>query len=180
MNSTSRRFVSTGAAAALLHLVVQNVWAQDLPYTLVDTMQDSCYNVTGDEISCPAEGEPLYGQDVQNPRIAASYTDNGDGTVLDDNTGLLWQQTPEFDRKQYTDALAYCDALNLGGLSNWRVPSIKELYSLADFRGELLKPEEGGPTPYLDTSVLDFEYPDGEMILPASIGAARSTSRGRS
>ncbi len=164
MNPTFRRLVSTSAAAALLHLVVQGVWAQDLPYTLVDTMQDSCYDVTGDEISCPAEGEPLYGQDVQHPRLAASNTDNGDGTVRDAITGLLWQQTPEFDRKQYADALAYCGALVLGGRTDWRVPSIKELYSLADFRGELLKPEDGGPTPYLDTSVLDFEYPDGDMI----------------
>lgn len=164
MNPTSRRLVSTGAAALLLYLVVQGVWARDLPYTLVDTMQDSCYDVTGGEMSCPAEREPLYGQDVQHPRLAASYTDNGDGTVLDDNTGLLWQQTPEFDRKQYADALEYCGALELGGRTDWRVPSIKELYSLADFRGELLKPEEGGPTPYLDTTVLEFEYPDGGMI----------------
>lgn len=164
MNRIFRQFVPTYAATTLLLMSMQGAWAQDLTYTLVDTMQDSCFDVAGNEITCPAEDEDLFGQDAQHPRIATSYSDNGDGTIRDNITGLLWQKTPEFDRKQYADALEYCSTLELGGLSNWRVPSIKELYSLADFRGELLKPEEGGPTPYLDTTVFDFEYPDGGMI----------------
>ncbi|MFD0980061.1 Lcl C-terminal domain-containing protein [Tropicimonas aquimaris] len=138
--------------------------SQEVSYPIVDTMQDTCFDLTGDSIVCPSEGEPLYGQDAQHPRLAAAYTDKGDGTVLDNNTGLLWQKTPRNDRLQYADALAYCDALDIAGRSDWRVPSIKELYALADFRGELLKPEDGTPTPYIDTEMFDFEYPDGQMI----------------
>jgi hypothetical protein len=68
--------------------------AQELIYPLVDTMQDACFNMTGEKITCPAEGEVLYGQDAQHPRLAASYTDNSDKTVTDNNTALVWQKTP--------------------------------------------------------------------------------------
>lgn len=137
--------------------------AQTLTYPVVDTMQDRCFDTVGEVIACPAPGEALYGQDAQYSRLPASYTDNGDGTVTDDNTALVWQKSPPNDRLQYADALAYCAALDLGGRSDWRVPSIKELYSLADNRGELLRPEEGTPTPYIDTGVFDFFYPAGPM-----------------
>jgi hypothetical protein len=81
-------------AAACLILSAQGVMAQDLTYPLVDTMQDACFNLTGDKITCPNQGEPLYGQDAQHPHLAASYTDNGDETVTDNNSALVWQKTP--------------------------------------------------------------------------------------
>lgn len=148
-------------APAVFIVSAQSGLAQDLTYPLVDTMQDACFDLAGSEITCPAPGSALYGQDTQHPRLPASYTDNGDGTVLDNNTKMLWQKTPEYDRKQYADALEYCGSLVLGGRDDWRVPSLKELYALADFRGELLTPEEGQPTPYIDTAAFDFEYPEG-------------------
>lgn len=151
-------------APVMIALSAQAGMAQDLPYPLVDTMQDTCFDVAGAAMACPEEDAPLFGQDAQHPRLSASYTDAEDGSVLDNITGLLWQKTPQTERMQYADALAYCTALDLAGRDDWRVPSIKELYSLADFRGELLKPEEGSPTPYLDTTVFDFEYPDRGMI----------------
>ncbi|WP_417807129.1 DUF1566 domain-containing protein [Thioclava sp.] len=149
---------------AFVTFSAQAGWAQQVTTSLVDTMQDHCFDLTGSAIDCPAKGEAFYGQDAQHPRLAASYADNGDGTVSDDNTGLVWQKTPQTKRLQFAEAASYCAALELGGLSNWRVPTIKELYSLADFRGELLKPEEGSPTPYIDTTVFDFEYPKAQMI----------------
>ena len=149
---------------AMIAFSAQASTAQEVSYPLVDTMQDQCFDLAGSVIECRAEGEALYGQDVQHPRLASSYADNGDGKIKDNNTGLVWQKTTGNDRLQFADAIRYCEALDLGGLSNWRVPTIKELYSLADFRGELLKPEEGSPTPYLDAVAFDFEYPDARMI----------------
>jgi len=59
------------------------------------------------------------------------YTDNGDGTVTDTSTGLMWQQaTPSMT---WWLALVYCEGLNLGGYMDWRMPTIKELLSLVDF-----------------------------------------------
>ena len=63
---------------------------------------------------------------------AGSYTDNGDGTVTDASTGLMWQQDGSTS-KSWSEALAYCEALNLGGYTDWRLPNIKELRSLVDY-----------------------------------------------
>jgi hypothetical protein len=64
----------------------------------------------------------------------SGYKDNGDGTVTDTSTGLMWQKetTPE-DRKNWEEALSYCENLTLGGHTDWRLPTIKELCSLVDY-----------------------------------------------
>lgn len=58
-------------------------------YVLVDTGQNTCYD-NSDEISCPGKGESFYGQDSQYFGAQPSYQNNGDGTVTDLNTGLMW------------------------------------------------------------------------------------------
>ncbi|MBY4893578.1 DUF1566 domain-containing protein [Rhodobacteraceae bacterium N5(2021)] len=164
--------------ALVVSLSATTAQAQDLTYPVIDTMQAACYDLVGDIIDCPDEGEPLFGQDAQYAGLAASYTDLGDGTILDDNTTLVWQQTPENERYQYTDASAYCAALDLGGRADWRVPSIQELYSLADNRGALLTPEEGEPIPYIDVSVFDFYYPEGQMAFAGQYWSSTLYIRG--
>jgi hypothetical protein len=63
---------------------------------------------------------------------SSSYTDNGDGTVTDISTGLMWQKSSSSD-KTWEQALAYCEGLNLGTNTDWRLPTIKELRSLVDY-----------------------------------------------
>lgn len=66
--------------------------------------------------------------------LARSYTDNGDGTVTDNTTTLMWQK--EDDNSAYTWAAAknYCANLELPvGATDWRLPSIEELTSIIDF-----------------------------------------------
>src|SRR5690606_30594747 len=64
---------------------------------------------------------------------AARFTDNGDGTVTDTRTGLMWSReticTKEVDHKT---AGNLCGTLALGGHSDWRLPTLQELFSLAD------------------------------------------------
>jgi hypothetical protein len=62
---------------------------------------------------------------------AASFVDNGNGTVTDNKTGLVWQQG-EPGYMTWDSALSYCEGLSLGGHSDWRLPNIKELESLTD------------------------------------------------
>jgi hypothetical protein len=81
-----------------------------------------------------------------------SYTDNGDGTVTDEVTGLTWQQVPSADDMTWQEAIDYANALELGGYDDWRVPTAKELYSIADF-------DSGWP--YLDTDY--FSLASGEV-----------------
>ena len=60
-----------------------------------------------------------------------AYQDNKDGTITDLNTGLIWQKTPDFGTlRDFNAATAYANALVLGGKSEWRLPTVKELYSL--------------------------------------------------
>ncbi len=70
------------------------------------------------------------------------FTDNGDSTVTDRATGLVWQQcakgragagcaTGTADEVNWTDALNYCNSLGLAGRS-WRLPNVNELKSILD------------------------------------------------
>jgi hypothetical protein len=138
-------------------------------YVVVDTGQNTCFDNTA-EISCPDEGDSFYGQDAQYFGNQPGYQDNGDGTVTDLNTGLMWQQDPG-DKMTYYEAVAGASSFNLAGYTDWRLPTIKELYSLIDFRGtdpDPLSSSSSGLTPFIDTDYFDFEYGDtsaGERII---------------
>ena len=114
-----------------------------ITYPVVDTGQTSCYDDDGNEITCPEEGEDFYGQDAQYEGIQMSFQDNGDGTVTDNVTGLMWQQVPVDNGYSYDDAVAYCESLELSGYDDWRIPTTKELFSISNF-------SKGWP--YLDTT----------------------------
>ncbi len=57
---------------------------------------------------------------------------NGDGTVTDTETGLMWQQNGAESEMIWKESLAYCEDLSLAGHEDWRMPTIRELSSLAD------------------------------------------------
>ena len=85
---------------------------------------------------CPEEGEDFYGQDAHYTINPPDLADNGDGTVTDKLTGLMWEQkTEEGEPKTYaySDALTYCDTLTLGSHSDWRVPTRKEFSTILNF-----------------------------------------------
>lgn len=112
-------------------------------YQVVDTGQTKCYDDQGAEITCPLSGEYFAGQDAQYDGNQFNYVDNGDGTVTDNTTGLTWQQSPENIGWSYEGAETYCDDLVLAGYDDWRMPTLKELFSISDF-------SKGWP--YLDTT----------------------------
>jgi hypothetical protein len=142
-----------------------------LNYVIVDTGQKRCYD-NFREITCPQPGEPFYGQDAQYQGNQPAYHDNGDGTVTDLNTGLMWQKTPG-GKATYGEAVSGADDSNLAGYEDWRLPSIKELYALILFSGTDPRPEDVTTTnavPFIDTNYFDFEYGDinaGERIIDA-------------
>ncbi len=152
-------------------------------YTIVATAQGKCYDNRG-EIAPPKPGQPFYGQDAQFQSHPPSYTLGADGlTVHDNNTDLTWQRSPDTDgdglltwRDKLTLAQAQAlpaklNAAKFGGFDDWRLPSIKELYSLFDARGtDPSGPgtETSGLRPFLDTNFFKFAYGDtsaGERII---------------
>jgi hypothetical protein len=118
----------------------------DFVYLIVDTGQDKCYD-NSQEITCPQSGEAFYGQDAQFQGTQFSFIDNGDRTVTDLKTGLMWQTTPSSNSFSWQDAVDYCESLELAGYDDWRIPSLKELFSISDF-------SQGWP--YLDTDYFDL------------------------
>lgn len=142
---------------------------QTLPYPVVDTGQERCFSEER-EIVYPRPGEAFYGQDAQYQGLAPAYRDNGDGTVTDLNTGLVWQKTPDLASKStFAQAVAGAKACRLGGHADWRLPTIKELYSLIDFRGYSARTVSQS-RPYVDTNYFAFAWGDeakGERLIDA-------------
>lgn len=104
-------------------------------YPIVNTGVTDFYSDI-EKISKPSVGESFYGQDANYNRNTPSYTNNGDGTITDDITGLMWEQ--DMDTKTtLEDAILKAKTSNLGGYNDWRVPTIKELYSLIQFTGKV-------------------------------------------
>ncbi len=161
--------------ALLLFVFPGDAAAQDLTYPIVDTGQVTCYGNTR-KIAYPRRGKSFHGQDVQYAGLAPAYRDNGDGTVTDLNTGLMWQKQFKA-HTTWDDAVSGARRFKLAGHSDWRLPDIKELYSLIDFRGYTGFSRAGthgsapaNAVPYINTDYFDFEYGDvsgGERYIDA-------------
>lgn len=61
------------------------------------------------------------------------FKDNGDGTVTDEATGLMWQQS-ENARSGAELARKLCKEMTLGGYTDWRLPNIKELNTILNLK----------------------------------------------
>lgn len=141
-------------------------------YTIVDTGQTSFHGDTN-AIVKPSAGGPFHGQDASYAGNQPSYRSNGDGTVTDLNTGLTWARAPTSSKLSWSDAVANGQSLVLGGHDDWRLPTIKELYSLILFSGLDPDPRAERPhgvRPFIAADLFGFEYgrPDlGERIIDA-------------
>lgn len=133
-------------------------------YKLAQTGQAECYDGSGNVIE-PVEGEAFYGQDAQFDSYAFSFADNGDETVTDNVTGLMWQQIPVSENMTWEEAIDYCENLELAGYDDWRIPTAKELFGISDFTTGW---------PYLDTEYFDF--PEASEIGPGGNGGPQDGS----
>ncbi len=86
------------------------------------------------------------GQPVPQSR----FIDNGDGTITDVSTSLMWQKCymgqtynnstgecedipEEWGTYSWEQALEYCETSNLAGYTDWRLPNRNEMQSLVDY-----------------------------------------------
>ena len=108
----------------------------------LQTGQTTCYNASGVEISCAGTG-----QDGEYQAGAArSYTNNGDDTITDNATGLMWQRCHLGYQNTYCDnlsgsaialnwvnAIAACEATTTASYTDWHLPNINEIKSIIDY-----------------------------------------------
>ena len=148
---------------------------------VVDTSQTATYDATG-VMAAPTAGQAFYGQDAQIAGTQPSYTKSSDGLTVKDNiTGLTWQASQIGGDVYWTEAATVPAALNqvsYGGYSDWRLPTIRELYSLWN-----------GSTgwPYIDTKYFSVPYTSEQELSHAIIwsstkytGLLRSSIEGSS
>jgi hypothetical protein len=142
-------------------------------YPIVDSGQTKCYNASA-EIPAPISGQSFCGQDAQFSGNQPSYSLSDDGkTVYDNVTKLTWMRGPnttlampvKADKKTFSQAQVWVTAVNAmshGGFSDWRLPTIKELYSLMNFNGTDPSGYSGTDTsiltPFIDTAYFRFGY----------------------
>jgi len=74
--------------------------------------------------------------DTRNPSASrfTVLTDFGGAAVRDNNTGLVWEQSPSLitPLPTWSEARSQCVDKNVGGTRGWRLPSLLELASLID------------------------------------------------
>jgi len=117
---------------------------------LFRTGQTGCYNAAGTVVPCAGtgqDGELQLG-------VARSFTDNGDGTVTDNKTGLMWEKLTndstihDWDNyytwaDAFASKIATLNSTSFAGHNDWRLPNRRELDSLLDLgvAGPAVSPE---------------------------------------
>lgn len=78
----------------------------------------------------------LSGDLLEPPGAPAAYKspyhDNGDNTILDSRTGLVWMQSDDHKERAYREGETYCSELVLAGQTDWRLPTVSELKFIID------------------------------------------------
>ena len=118
------------ADAPGLTATITNTYVLSLPVIIDDTSAASA------TLQLPDTGQvshytPTVGEDADYTLNPPTYTAHGDGTVTDQVTGLVWQQS-DGGELTFTDAVSYCANLTLGGYSDWQLPAGADLFTLVD------------------------------------------------
>ena len=103
------------------------------------TGQNKCYNKNMEISPCPDEGADFYGQDAQyaalgkcTPKSFTVKTVADQNIVVDNNTGLEWQQAATSQKYSWEKAKDYCSGLVYGGHTGWRLPTPQEFLTIID------------------------------------------------
>jgi VWFA-related protein len=115
-------------------LLATATFSQASVSTLPQTGQATCYNSSSIAIACTGtgqDGDLKTGVPWPSPR----FVDNGNGTLTDNLTGLVWSKdaNPAVTIKYWQVALDFVTSLNnqnYKGYTDWRLPNVNEIYSL--------------------------------------------------
>ncbi|MFO1429330.1 MAG: DUF1566 domain-containing protein [Candidatus Competibacteraceae bacterium] len=144
---------------------VDDIVAKIVPAAVPRTGQTLCYDASGNQINCPGtgqDGDKLAGVAPPVPR----FVDNGNGTVTDKLTGLIWLKNANcFGQRNWRTALndantlkgdnTQCGLTDGSTAGQWRLPNVKELQSLINF---------GFSNPALSNAVGDAKWTQGNAF----------------
>ncbi len=105
-------------------------------YESLPSMQEKCYD-NNKIISCPFKNMDFFGQDAQYLHSSRNFviaSSNGDETIKDSMTDLIWQKNINTSTMTQTDAKNYCDNLTYASKNDWRLPTIREIETLLIFK----------------------------------------------
>jgi len=148
-----------------------------VPAPVPKTGQTSCYDASGSPIECSGsgqDGEYQKGVSWPTPR----FTDNQNGTVTDNLTGLIWLKNAGcFEIKDWMSALSDANGLASGScgltdgssVGDWRLPNRYELESLLDMSQHSPALPSGHPftgliSTYWSSTSLAFRMSDAWMM----------------
>ena len=105
-------------------------WSATTPSFPSSSALKACFR--NNQIIIGDKNEKNYARAVRGRTLEfGHFRDNGDGTVTDITTGLMWEQT-ETRAMTWEKALAFSENLDLAGFRDWRLPTIRELSRLVD------------------------------------------------
>jgi hypothetical protein len=74
-----------------------------------------------------------FGEDSDYTTNTPTFINNGNGTITDTTTTLMWQST-DGGEMTIEKAKIYVDSLSLGGYTNWRLPNAQEAFSILNLQ----------------------------------------------
>lgn len=98
-------------------------------------------------------GNTKYGQN--------NFIDNGDGTISDLATGLMWQKADDGVSRNWEESLHYAENLSLASFNDWKLPNAKELQSIVDYTRSPQTTNSPAIDPIFKTS--EINYPNSDL-----------------
>jgi hypothetical protein len=150
------------------------------PAPAQSTGQVSCWDSAGYEVACAGtghDGDVLAGVKAPYPR----FSDNGDGTLLDNLTGLIWLKYGNCINSNYPElsgdsgkvtwqmALDFVAGMNSGtyycgsDATDWRLPNVRELHSLIDYE-KVWRSEAVPPSPFVNAASIYWSSTSGNNV----------------
>lgn len=151
---------------------------------VADSGQVQCFDAAGTLRSCAGtgeDGETQAGVTWPTPR----FTDNGNGTITDNLTklmwlkdgsctggGLLWQAALDWIAN-FNGGSTSCADYGAGTHSDWRMPNIRELLSLVDFG--VTNPPLPAANPFVNIQTSYYHTSTSNQANPSGAWAVRFT-----